>query len=593
MVLCWILLVSLVVSYSFRVQFPRTFTRQGVQYNVLGRDFRLYTASTQTLPGHNDVIEDNVIVEENMSEEEFAEVLEMALGGDHTEQLSKLMEEAIQSDWDHQQGVDTVAKKNPPLKVNLDLWNYYAKVELMRGNFTSAMKYYEQCTSYDPTDGRAYIGMAKIHWKRNRADLAEATYKQGLYYCPKNAFILQAHAVLCEKQGRLDEAKKLLLTAIRWDQTHSASWCALGSLHKRGGDYSSARYCYGCALQHDPSCYVAHQALGTLEASGGNVSQAKQHFEQAIALSPQSAHAYHAYAVLERNLGDYGHALELYQHLLRIHPAGSRARMGIAEVYELRGERWLARETFAAGERYAQQQGDAGYFQAQAMFLQRQLDAIATRWVRYLQRLRASGDMQEQGQEQAEALQQLLRPSASAPSKYLLPDRLGLLYTLLQSHEQLIQQEAVGAQLAQSMLAMVESTRRAFRLALRANKYHSASYVAYARFEQRLGCLDAARRLLVTGISMFPGSRNLSYFHCALAQLHIARRDVSTARACFQRAVTACRDVSKALPIYIESIQFERHVARDSQAARRLAYKATQLYPQHRKVQVLYQQLCQ
>jgi hypothetical protein len=51
------------------------------------------------------------------------------------------------------------------------------------------------------------------------------------------------------------------------------------------------------------------------------------------------------------------------------------------------------------------------------------------------------------------------------------------------------------------------------------NKFHSASWVAWAKHEQRAGNLDVARRLLITGISNFPHSENIGWFHAALASL--------------------------------------------------------------------------
>jgi hypothetical protein len=61
--------------------------------------------------------------------------------------------------------------------------------------------------------------------------------------------------------------------------------------------------------------------------------------------------------------------------------------------------------------------------------------------------------------------------------------------------------------------------RRLFKKAVTINKYHSASWVAWAKHEQRAGNYDVARRLLITGISNFPHSRNIGWLYAALASL--------------------------------------------------------------------------
>jgi len=51
-----------------------------------------------------------------------------------------------------------------------------------------------------------------------------------------------------------------------------------------------------------------------------------------------------------------------------------------------------------------------------------------------------------------------------------------------------------------------------------------------------------ARKLLIAGISNFPASKNMAWFHCALGSLavqqgRVSGRDMSEARACYQRGL--------------------------------------------------------
>ena len=57
--------------------------------------------------------------------------------------------------------------------------------------------------------------------------------------------------------------------------------------------------------------------------------------------------------------------------------------------------------------------------------------------------------------------------------------------------------------------------RTLFRRGIKVNKYHSASWIAWAKFEQHNGNPEVAK-LLTEGISNFPHSKNIAWFHTTL-----------------------------------------------------------------------------
>ena len=91
-------------------------------------------------------------------------------------------------------------------------------------------------------------GIARLHWKMGQAELAEKSYKNGLYYNPQNPYLLQSWAVQLVKQGKLKQAMTLLTTAVKKNPGHAASWVEMAKLHQRSGDVSSARYCFSQAV---------------------------------------------------------------------------------------------------------------------------------------------------------------------------------------------------------------------------------------------------------------------------------------------------------------------------------------------------------
>ncbi|KAJ1422799.1 hypothetical protein B484DRAFT_111004 [Ochromonadaceae sp. CCMP2298] len=537
--------------------------------------------------------------EQSVSEEEMEAIILQALGPEHAAELSAKVEAAMQEDWDVQQGVNTVtAKKTGPLKANVDLWSYHARQHFIAGNFSGAEALYARCTEYDPTDGRAWLGLARIHWKRSRRDLAEKSYKEGLYSCPRNPYLLQGLAVMLEKMGDVEEAQQLLVRSVKANPRHAASWVALAGINRRKGDLGTARYCLSSAVAGDPHSYVALQAWGSLEAESseaGSVDKARDLFARALRISTTSVHTLHAWAQLEKRQGRYEASMELLQQALKVKNAegrrergerGGRERgggeegaqsstrilMAIAELLQLQGaEDWAVRELFLQGERAAVRFGDAGFFQSWAMHELRTLQQLE----------RDFGLQQQQSMEQQELGGSDARPTDAGAGAGAVSGGGGKSGYLTLKDEPISQTRVTAAAIRQR----ASSVRRLFKRAVTLNKFHSASWVAWAKFEQKSGHPDVARKLLITGISNFPHSRNIAYFHCALGHLSRQQGDVGTARACYARALAASPP-HKSLPVLLEYARMELlHGA--APEARKLLDMAVKRFPGDSKVQAV------
>lgn len=457
------------------------------------------SSSSSSSLGSNGSGRSSSAIDEDISEEEIEGILDVVLGEEYTKELNKKVAAAKQEEWDIRQGVNPGRIKPLPLKANLDMWTYTARGLLLRGNFSASEEIYQRCITYDPVDGRAWLGLARLHWKKGEALLAEKSYKDGLYYNPNNPFLLQGWAVMLEKLGKIPQATKLLTKSVRSNPRHSASWVALGRIHQRSGKVDEARYCYSSAVDGDPRSYVALQAWGVLEADCGNVMAARDLFRRAVqASNGRSVHAMQAWATLEKKAGDLEEAEKLLHRALKAWPESTRVMLSFAELYELRGEVGKAREVFQKGQRKAESRGDAGFFQSWALFELRQCPG------KYDNRTPGTG-VTSIAAEQAHAI-----------------------------------------------------ARRLFKKAVTINKYHSASWVAWAKHEQKAGNMDVARRLLITGISNFPHSRNIGWFYAALASLANQDGEAVTARACYERALTATPP-QKSLQLLLDYAKMEAY----------------------------------
>ena len=463
--------------------------------------------------------------------------MELAFGEAHVRELPGKVARALEEDYDMSAGVNPNSRRPFPIKANIDLMVHRAK---RLTDFNQRAALYQRCIDYNPTDGRAWLGLARIYAKKGQLDKAEKAYKDGLYYSPKNPFLLQSWAVQLEKQGKLAEATKMLTKSIKANTRHAASWVALAKIHQRTGRLEEARFCYSSACEGDDESYVALQAWGTLESAAGNVALARDLFARSVRASgSRSAHALQAWATLERRQGNLEEAQRLLDRALRSNPQNSKVRTSYAEIHEMRGDFALARAAYEEGAQEASKAGDAGFFQSWALFEFRQEEARL---------LRARSQQQQGGEEKGEG------EGVAPPANVSIPTAWPGLSD-----------------------AAASSIRGLFKRAVTLNRFHSASWVAWAKFEQQSGNVAAARKLLVTGISNFPHSRNAAWFHCSLGRLSCIEGDLNTARACYDRALKSSPP-QLSLSIFLESAKMEDQLG-SAVAARRLLEAAAKRFP--------------
>eukprot|EP01036_Dinobryon_divergens_P023540 gene23540-31895_t len=476
------------------------------------------------------------------------------------QELSSKVEAAIEEELNRQDGVNTVRNDRQPLmKAHLDLLTYSARQEFIKRNFTGSLLLYNRCIDYNPADGRAWLGIARIYWKiggSRRAALAEKAYKDGLTYNPKNPYLLQAYAVMLIKLGQVKEAQKLLIVSVKSNPSHAASWCSLADINFRNGDIGTARFCYTSAVENDPRSYVALQAWGQLESNkrwGGDVSKARSLFRQAVDVSGNdSVHSYHAWALLERREGNLEESQRLLNIAMERFPQSTRIRLSLAELQELRGGRTkesvqIIREIFRDGIDIAAAIGDAGFVQSWAMFEQRVLAQID--WIRKKSEVRVNTSSTTMDEADG---------SLGGPDEF---DDQELAFVTSTVDEPQDEAATTGDQHLQQLIVI----RRLFNRAIAINKYHSASWIGWAKFEQKYGNADVARKLLITGISNFPTSKNIAWFHSALGSVYLQQAKdsntttssgLSQARACYQRALTSSPP-QQSFPIIMALIRIE------------------------------------
>lgn len=233
----------------------------------------------------------------------------------------------------------------PPLPVQRDLLTYHARVLSRRPNTRAAAEtMYMRVLQQDPTDGRAWLGLARLHIACGRSEQARTVFRDGARAARGNAHILQAWGVFEERSGAPNRARALFGAAVRADATHCASWVALGLWWQRHGrDFDRAADAFARGAEADPSNYYVWHAWGVLERDRGRFKAARECFRKGVAANPRNGATYVVWGVLEDGLGRSESAFRLFETAHRVAPRNAHALVAHAVAAERAGRVQVAR----------------------------------------------------------------------------------------------------------------------------------------------------------------------------------------------------------------------------------------------------------
>jgi len=458
------------------------------------------------------------------------------------------------------------------LRINADLLHWRAKKEERRGRIKEARRLWQLCLQIRPDDGRTYIALARDLERRQRdGEAALQLLNEGLTQDPSNAYVRQAYAVLLERRGRTNEALKQLRLATAYDPKHVASWVATARLLTRDlrgaplplrrdvnqtedddevwllgtttqtlarapekddqRNAADAIECFKKALQAEPRNYYALSCFADLEARLGHVDAARDLFKRSSDANPSNAATLVAWANLEeaRGLG-LVRARELYDKAHRSHATNTRvftawamaeARHGNATGALKLLERATRARGFAPGGIT-----DAAVFSTLGEVCWHHLedfDRAADAFRRSVEtdRRHAAGYYKwatmELRRGRAGRARDLLQRGiwgcagvAKSVEMAKLHRAKGQLEanSTLRGKRRWEKYEDGDMEKAQRWEQDAASARTSFRKALELSAA-AATFAAWARFEEALGDVDAARDVLEDGLSSCPRAANI------------------------------------------------------------------------------------
>ncbi|KAG9457827.1 hypothetical protein H6P81_002335 [Aristolochia fimbriata] len=208
-----------------------------------------------------------------------------------------------------------------PLRINLELALYRAKVLARKFQFDEAGKILRQCISFWPEDGRPYVALGKILSKQTKFDEARSVYERGCQATQgENPYIWQCWAVLENRVGNIRRARELFDAATVADKKHIAAWHGWAVLEIKQGNIKKGRHLLAKGLKYSGGNEYVYQTLALLEAKANRIEQARSLFRQATVCNPKSCASWLAWAQVEMQQENYYAARQLFEKAVQASP---------------------------------------------------------------------------------------------------------------------------------------------------------------------------------------------------------------------------------------------------------------------------------
>ena len=137
------------------------------------------------------------------------------------------------------------------------------------------------------SEGHASLGFVHF-WNGWDWEAAEKEYARAIELNPNNAEVHAWYAVLCDAQGRFEEALEHAVTARRLDPLHPFFAVQLGSVKVLTGDFESAIRQYEEVVEREPGYLLALFLLSYTYSVAGRHNDAVRMAERAATLAKQA-----------------------------------------------------------------------------------------------------------------------------------------------------------------------------------------------------------------------------------------------------------------------------------------------------------------
>lgn len=175
---------------------------------------------------------------------------------------------------------------------------------------------------------------------------AEAACRRVLKASRKHPGALQLLGAVCLKNGRSEQAVKLMTEAVRADPKNASGYINLGEVHRGLGRFDRAVAAYRQALKVDPKRPEAHCSLGNALAAQGQAEAALKAYARALEIEPGLTAAHYGKANLLAERGDFDAAEAAYRDALSFDPKHTDAHYNLGNLLAGRNLQAAAAEAY-------------------------------------------------------------------------------------------------------------------------------------------------------------------------------------------------------------------------------------------------------
>ncbi len=195
-----------------------------------------------------------------------------------------------------------------------------------------------RAAQYLPNDAEAHYNLGVESQLRQRADLAEASYRRTLALQPGNAHALNNLGNILKHSGRIAEAEAAYRQALAVNPSYPDAYYNLGLTLQDGGRLAEAEQRYRQAIALRPGYALAHNNLGLLLARQGRGNEALAAYRDALDIDPRLTDVWINLADLLRQSHAYVDAQAAAQRAVDAAPDSAQARVALANVLAETGE---------------------------------------------------------------------------------------------------------------------------------------------------------------------------------------------------------------------------------------------------------------
>jgi tetratricopeptide (TPR) repeat protein/O-antigen ligase len=175
------------------------------------------------------------------------------------------------------------------LPEDAEVKNRLSYLMVKTGRFDDAISMWREFQKNHPESGENHAHLASIYAKQKLFDNAIQEYISAVEcagYNDKPKYLILA-ADLYMRQGKTDEAERLLQNALEWNPHESSVYYRLGCYYEESGKWLDALDSYHKAIQYDPKNVKYRSRLAKSYFNKGMLYETAQELEQALEINPR------------------------------------------------------------------------------------------------------------------------------------------------------------------------------------------------------------------------------------------------------------------------------------------------------------------